>query len=308
MMICSGGKAAERLSGHRWIDLPSDGGKRRRPGHEMTPWRLLCTTAAAAVGLCAMLAPASAHPHIWVTTRAEVVVENGAIVAIRQRWTFDEYYSSTAIDGLDTNKDGVYSRAELAELAKINVEALKDFGYFTFPRLAGKDLQIAAPTDYWLELGPKPVSVSEADNPANAATAAAPGTSDTGKPPPAAAEPSGAARVAAEAAKPAQVLTLHMTMPLAKPVLAEARGFTFGVGDPTYFIAFEPAQGDAVTFAAGAPKSCRIAIVGGKPEADPGQKPSQPGDLMAPQPAPTDEPVVRFVSATEWEVVCTPRS
>ena len=32
-----------------------------------------------------------------------------------------------AVEGLDTNKDGKYSREELAELAKVNVTSLKDF-------------------------------------------------------------------------------------------------------------------------------------------------------------------------------------
>ena len=61
--------------------------------------------AVAVSALSALSPPAIAHPHIWVTTRAEVVVENGAIVAIRHNWIFDEYYSRTAIDGLDAHDE-----------------------------------------------------------------------------------------------------------------------------------------------------------------------------------------------------------
>jgi ABC-type uncharacterized transport system substrate-binding protein len=108
--------------------------------------------ALAAVGIVLLAAlPVSAHPHVWVTMEATLLYENGAFVGIRHKWTFDEYYTTSAIEGLDKNKDGVYDRAELAELAKVNVDALKDFDYFTFPTLAGQAQKLGAPKDYWLE-------------------------------------------------------------------------------------------------------------------------------------------------------------
>ena len=247
---------------------------------------------AALVGLVLALGatPASAHPHIWVTMRSQVVFENGAIVGLRHAWTFDEYYSATAIDGLDTNKDGIYSREELAELGKVNVEALKDFGYFTFPRLGGAEVALGVPKDYWLEHGPKP-----ADPNASAVAGAS-------TPPAAGQIPSSADRIASAAEKAASgVLTLHFTVPLAKPVLADGSNFSFGVGDPTFFIAFEPAAGNAVTIVGNAPKGCHIATDEPKPD---GANPSKPGDLMASQPAPG--PAVSFASANEWKVVCKP--
>ena len=56
-----------------------------------------------------------------------------------------------AIEGLDKNNDGIYSREELAELAKVNIDGLKEFGYFTYAVLNGKDVKLQDPTDYWLE-------------------------------------------------------------------------------------------------------------------------------------------------------------
>ena len=56
-----------------------------------------------------------------------------------------------AIEGLDKNKDGVYDREELAELAKVNIDGLKDFSFFTFPALAGKEIKVGEARDYWLE-------------------------------------------------------------------------------------------------------------------------------------------------------------
>jgi ABC-type uncharacterized transport system substrate-binding protein len=108
---------------------------------------------AAAVATTVLLAslPAAAHPHIWVTMEATLLYENGVFTGIRHKWTFDEYYTASAIEGLDKNKDGIYDREELAELAKVNVDALKDFDYFTFPTLAGQAVKLGEPKDYWLE-------------------------------------------------------------------------------------------------------------------------------------------------------------
>lgn len=102
--------------------------------------------------LAAAAAPAAAHPHVWVTVKAELMYEpSGKVAAIRQHWTFDEGYSSYAIQGLDTNKDGVYSREELAELAKVNTDALAESGYFTVLKLDGKRADFAKPVEEWLD-------------------------------------------------------------------------------------------------------------------------------------------------------------
>ena len=96
--------------------------------------------------------PAAAHPHVWVTARTEVVFDaHEAITGFRQQWTFDEGYSRFAVEGIDANHDGAYDREELKELAEVNISSLKEFDYFTFPRLAGQLLQRLPPKDYWLE-------------------------------------------------------------------------------------------------------------------------------------------------------------
>ena len=112
--------------------------------------RLLQGIAAAGALLWACL-PAIAHPHVWVTAEATLLYENGAFVGIAHKWTFDEYYTTMAIEGLDKNKDGTYDRSELAELAKVNIDALKEFDYFTFPALTGQAVKLGEPRDYWLE-------------------------------------------------------------------------------------------------------------------------------------------------------------
>ena len=95
---------------------------------------------------------AFAHPHVWVTMETEVVLgPDKEITGFRHKWTFDEGYTSFAIDGLDTNGDGIYSEDELKPLAQTNIEALKEFEYFTFPFIKETKLPTKAPVDYRLE-------------------------------------------------------------------------------------------------------------------------------------------------------------
>ncbi|MEP3523846.1 MAG: DUF1007 family protein [Hyphomicrobiales bacterium] len=95
---------------------------------------------------------AFAHPHVWLQAKADLIFDDdNNFVAVRHTWEFDEGFSAFATQGLDENGDGKFSREELAELASINVDSLKDFEYFTFVQIGEKDPPYEAPTDQWLE-------------------------------------------------------------------------------------------------------------------------------------------------------------
>jgi ABC-type uncharacterized transport system substrate-binding protein len=106
---------------------------------------------APAVCMLVLTAPAGAHPHVFVTVEAALLYGHGTFPGIRHKWTFDEYYTQMAIEGLDKNHDGKYDRAELSELAKVNIDSLKEFAYFTFPSLTGQPVKVDVPRDYYLE-------------------------------------------------------------------------------------------------------------------------------------------------------------
>ena len=79
---------------------------------------------------------------------------DGAVTGLRQDWTFDDMYSAFALTGIEAKKEGQYTRTELQPLAQVNIDSLKDFGYFTFAKLDGKRRSgdaFAAPIDYWLD-------------------------------------------------------------------------------------------------------------------------------------------------------------
>jgi ABC-type uncharacterized transport system substrate-binding protein len=111
--------------------------------------------AAALITAAGFLVPfsqrAAAHPHVWVNVETTVIYENGKVTGFRHKWAFDDMYTAMAIEGLDKNGDGAYSKEELAELAQVNIDGLKEFGYFTYVKLGSAALKTKEPTDYWLE-------------------------------------------------------------------------------------------------------------------------------------------------------------
>jgi len=107
----------------------------------------------AAFIVLAVAAPARAHPHVWVTMRTELVyAPDGRITGIRHAWSFDDMFSTFATQGLESKEKGKFTREELAPLAKVNVESLKEFDYFTYATADGKKAELAEPApDYWLD-------------------------------------------------------------------------------------------------------------------------------------------------------------
>jgi ABC-type uncharacterized transport system substrate-binding protein len=97
-------------------------------------------------------APAFAHPHVWVTLHSEILYAgDGTVTGVRHAWRFDDMFSAYALQGIPHAKKGHYTREELASLAQVNVDSLKEYDYFTFARGDGKKLKFSEPVDYWLE-------------------------------------------------------------------------------------------------------------------------------------------------------------
>ena len=119
-----------------------------RGGRMFATIRRLGLIAALALGL---VGPAEAHPHVWVTVRAQVeFTPDGKVAAIVHDWAFDEMYSSFATQGL-APKGQLVSRAIFAPLAKENAGGLAEQGYYTTLKIDGKIVDFAPVTEYWME-------------------------------------------------------------------------------------------------------------------------------------------------------------
>ena len=101
------------------------------------------------VALAGLAQPAQAHPHVWITAKAEIVyAADGNVSGVRHHWTFDAGYSAYLTQGLDKNGDGKLTPEELQELAKVNAESLVDFDYFTVLKVNGTKQAFEPPREY----------------------------------------------------------------------------------------------------------------------------------------------------------------
>ncbi len=127
------------------------------PAIRRTPWyiagmKVRIRFAAVFLASVALTASTLAHPHVWVTAKAELIYgSDGRVTGVRHAWTFDDMYSAFATQGLESRTKGVFTREELEPVAKENIESLKEFDYFSFGKIDGKKIGFVTPTDYWLD-------------------------------------------------------------------------------------------------------------------------------------------------------------
>ncbi len=91
----------------------------------------------------------SAHPHVYSDMRTDIILdEQGRATAIHVEWIFDQGYTEAATEGMDADKDGVYTSAELQPVVTENIAALKEYRYFVAATANGTDIAYADVTEY----------------------------------------------------------------------------------------------------------------------------------------------------------------
>jgi ABC-type uncharacterized transport system substrate-binding protein len=114
--------------------------------------RMLCGLFALILAWSASISSAAAHPHVWITAKSQLIyAPDGTVTGIRHAWTFDDMFSTYALQGTEPKTKGAYTHEELAPLAQTNVESLKEYGFFTFARADGTRQRFLEPVDYFLE-------------------------------------------------------------------------------------------------------------------------------------------------------------
>jgi ABC-type uncharacterized transport system substrate-binding protein len=111
---------------------------------------------AIACGPVISTASASAHPHVWIGMKSEIIYSpDGSVKAVRHAWQFDDLFSTFVTQGVKAKKKGEFTREELAPLAQLNIESLKEFDYFTVVKVNGKKVTFAQPLDYYFDFDSK---------------------------------------------------------------------------------------------------------------------------------------------------------
>jgi len=93
--------------------------------------------------------PVSAHPHVYSDLRSDIILdEQGRAISIHVEWIFDEGYTEAATEGMDADRDGVFTSAELQPVVTENINALKEYRYFVAAKANGKDIAYSDVTEY----------------------------------------------------------------------------------------------------------------------------------------------------------------
>lgn len=101
--------------------------------------------------VCLSAGPALAHPHVFIDTRIEVILnDRNEATALRISWTYDDLYSLYIVGdmGLDPDWDGKLTAEEEAQLTGFDMEWIEGFDGDTYPLMDGKALALTGPRDW----------------------------------------------------------------------------------------------------------------------------------------------------------------
>ncbi len=73
----------------------------------------------------------AAHPHVWITARAELVMDAGYLEKLKVEWTFDELFTNLLLLDYDRNADRRLSAEESLGVKSGYFDYLVSSGYFT---------------------------------------------------------------------------------------------------------------------------------------------------------------------------------
>jgi ABC-type uncharacterized transport system substrate-binding protein len=100
---------------------------------------------------CLLAAPALGHPHVWIDTGVEVILDDrNAATAIRITWTYDTLYSLYVVADmeLDPDWDGQLTAEEEARLAGFDMNWDAGFPGDTYALLGEVPLDLSRPQDW----------------------------------------------------------------------------------------------------------------------------------------------------------------
>lgn len=92
------------------------------------------------------------HPHVFVDAELTIVFDEQGLAGFRQRWVFDEMFSSTMLSNFDKNDDCSLDVHEVGEIKKGGFGNLRNYGYFTHILIDGNTFEVKYVTEFSAEV------------------------------------------------------------------------------------------------------------------------------------------------------------
>ena len=113
------------------------------------------------------LQPVSAHPHIWIDSRVEAVLDGGRLAAIRAHWTFDAFFTQMIVLDYGEAQNGTFTAQQREAIRTGAFENLRHYGYFTSLRVDGRTVPIERVENFRASLDAEQNLVYQFDIPLN---------------------------------------------------------------------------------------------------------------------------------------------
>lgn len=98
--------------------------------------------------LIAWVAPAAAHPHIFIVQRLEVVFDEKGLAGFHVRWKFDDMFAGMIAEDHDRNHNGRLEPDEVQSIRENAFSYLAEFNYFIFVNIGNKPFKVKYTTDF----------------------------------------------------------------------------------------------------------------------------------------------------------------
>ncbi len=88
------------------------------------------------------------HPHLFVDYELFFVFNDKGLDGIRERWTFDEMFSTMVREEYDRDRNQLFDSQENLEIEENAFLNLENFDYFTFIRIDGREFAVKMTRDF----------------------------------------------------------------------------------------------------------------------------------------------------------------